>query len=117
MSEYASIPDILMRYPSTWLQPSWLAARRVTRFLAKLRESGTVLHLGAGGKRLSGAINCDLYDPTADRQWDATHLPDVATATVDIVEHHHLIEHLGMAELQRAFAEWARVLKPNGLLI
>jgi predicted SAM-dependent methyltransferase len=106
-----------MRYPCTWLQPGWLVARRVARFVAKLRESRTVLHLGAGGKRLAGAVNCDLYDPAADRQWDATCLPEVPSASVDVVEHHHLIEHLSVAELQRALAEWARVLKPDGLLV
>ena len=106
-----------MRYPNTWLQPSWWVARRIKRFLGKLRGSGVVLHLGAGGKRLDGAINCDLYDPSADRQWNATSLPEVANDSVDVIEHHHLIEHLSVVELERALAEWARVLKPNGLLV
>jgi hypothetical protein len=82
-----------MRYPRTWLQPNWWAARRIKRFLEALRGAGTVLHLGAGGKRLSGAINCDLFHPAADRQWDATNLSEVPTASVDVIEHHHLIEH------------------------
>ncbi len=107
----------LMRYPRTWLQPRWWVARRIKRFLETLRGSGTVLHLGAGGKRIAGAINCDLYDPSADRQWDATDLHEVEDATVDVIEHHHLIEHLSAAALNRALAEWARVLKPDGLLI
>ena len=107
-----------MRYPRTWLQPGWLAARRIKRFLDTLRRSsGTVLHLGAGGKRIEGALNCDLHDPSADRKWDATHLTEVADASVDIVEHHHVIEHLSAAALPRALTEWARVLKPGGLLV
>ena len=106
-----------MRYPRTWLQPNWWAARRIKRFLEALRGAGTVLHLGAGGKRLSGAINCDLFHPAADRQWDATNLSEVPTASVDVIEHHHLIEHLSAADLDRALAEWARVLKPDGLLV
>jgi predicted SAM-dependent methyltransferase len=106
-----------MRYPTTWLQPAWWAARRIDRFLGTLRRSRTVLHLGAGGKRVPGAINCDLFDPAADRAWDATSLSEVATASVDVVEHHHLIEHLSPADLDRALKEWARVLKPGGLLV
>ena len=106
-----------MRYLVTALQPKWLVARRINRFLAKLRDSRTVLHLGAGGKRIEGAINCDLHDPTADRRWDATNLIEVPDGSVDIVEHHHLIEHLSAADLPRALAEWARVLKTGGLLI
>lgn len=66
-----------MQYPNTWLLPNWWAARRVRRFLEKLRQSRAVLHLGAGGKRLAGAINCDLHDPAADRRWDATNLSEV----------------------------------------
>lgn len=106
-----------MQYPVTWLQPQWLAARRIKRFLERLRRSHVVLHLGAGGKRLEGAINCDLHDPAAERRIDATHLHEIVDGSIDIVEHHHLIEHLAMADLHSALVEWARVLKPGGLLI
>lgn len=106
-----------MRYPKTWLQPSWWVARRINTFLKKLRHARTVLHLGSGGKLLADAVNCDLYDPSADRQWDATDLREVPDASVDIIEHHHLIEHLSAADLDRVLAEWRRVLKPDGLLI
>jgi predicted SAM-dependent methyltransferase len=76
-----------------------------------------VLHLGAGGKRIANASNCDLYDPAADRRLDATDLAEIESGTVDIVEHHHMIEHLDAAQLERGLREWARVLKPGGLLI
>ena len=105
------------RYPRTSLQPNWWVSRRINRFLGELRRSRTVLHLGSGGKLLAGAINCDLHDPAADRRWDATDLRDVADGSIDVIEHHHLIEHLSAAELPRALAEWARVLKVDGLLI
>jgi predicted SAM-dependent methyltransferase len=108
-----------MRYPVTALQPNWWVARRITRFLSTLRAGadGLVLHLGAGGKRIEGAINCDLFDPAADRRLDAVDLGPVESGSVAIVEHHHLIEHLSAADLDRALPEWARVLKPGGLLI
>jgi predicted SAM-dependent methyltransferase len=108
----------MRRYPITALQPSWFAARRIATFLKGLRQSATtVLHLGAGSKRIEHAINCDLHDPAADRKLDATNLAEIPDATIDIVEHHHLIEHLSVADLQPALKEWARVLKPGGLLI
>lgn len=107
----------MLQYPNTALQPNWLAARRITKFLAGLRRSATVLHLGAGGKRIENAINCDLFDPAADRRLDATNLQEIPDGTIDIVEHHHLIEHLSVADLRPALEEWARVLKPNGRLI
>src|SRR4029078_13509287 len=107
----------MLRYPNTMLQPNWWAARRITAFLKRLRQSSTVLHLGAGGKRIENAINCDLHDPAADRKLDATNLSEIGNGTIDIVEHHHLIEHLLAADLQPALTEWARVLKPGGLLI
>ena len=108
-----------MRYPVTALQPNWWAARRISRFLSALRAAadGPVLHLGAGGKRIEGAINCDLFDPAADRRLDAVNLEGVESGSVAIVEHHHMIEHLSAAELAPALTEWARVLKPGGLLI
>lgn len=108
-----------MRYPITAPLPNWVAARRIARFLEKLRASadGPVLHLGAGVKRIEGAINCDLFESSADRRLDAVSLEEVASDSVAIVEHHHLIEHLSAADLPRALAEWARVLKPGGLLI
>jgi predicted SAM-dependent methyltransferase len=106
-----------MEYPVTWLQPQWFAARRITRFLDTLRRSRVVLHLGAGGKRIEGAINCDLHDPAADRRLDATNLQEIADGSIDVIEHHHLIEHLAMADLEPALTEWTRVLKPGGLLI
>jgi SAM-dependent methyltransferase len=108
-----------IRYPVTFLQPNWWAARRIKRFLARLRAAadGPVLHLGAGGKRIEAAINCDLFDPAADRKLDAVKLEGVESDSVAIVEHHHMIEHLSAADLTPALHEWARVLKPGGLLI
>jgi SAM-dependent methyltransferase len=112
------VPGSRIHYPVTWLQPRWLAARRIARFLDRLRRrSSVVLHLGAGGKRIAHAINCDLYDPAADRRLDATDLHDIDSNSVDIVEHHHMIEHLDAVQLERGLAEWARVLKPGGLLV
>lgn len=106
-----------MPYPKTWLRPGWWVARRLDRFLRGLRASRTVLHLGSGGKRLPDVINCDLYNPAADRRWDARDLSEVPDGSIDMIEHHHLIEHLSAADLDRALAEWARVLKPDGLLV
>ena len=105
-------------YPATWLGPQRWVAYRTTQLLKRLRASHPVtLHLGCGGKYIPGVINCDLYDSGADKAWDASNLSEVADTSVDMIEHHHLIEHLAFETLHDAVAEWSRVLRPGGLLV
>jgi predicted SAM-dependent methyltransferase len=75
------------------------------------------LHLGAAGTKLEGLVNCDLFDPAADRKVDATDLTEFADSSVDLIEHHHMIEHLSLEQVDRALREWARVLVPGGILV
>jgi predicted SAM-dependent methyltransferase len=92
--------------------------RDIDRWLASARSRLRLgLHLGSGETRLDGLVNCDLYNPAADRKVDATDLRDFETGSVDLVEHHHLIEHLDFAQADRGLCEWARVLSPGGLLV
>lgn len=62
-------------------------------------------------------VNCDLFDPSADRKVDAIRLDEFDTESVDVIEHHHMIEHLSIEDLNRAVSEWHRVLKNGGRLI
>ncbi len=74
------------------------------------------LHLGCGRIRLPGYINVDIQDgPAVDRVADLRALP-WDDASVDMVYSCAAIEHLGRHEWVGVLKEWARVLKPGGLL-
>jgi GT2 family glycosyltransferase len=74
------------------------------------------LNLGCGDERLEGYINCDLYDETADEQFDAISIP-YADNTVDEIRAYHLIEHFTFQGAMKALREWYRVLKPGGRVV
>ena len=73
------------------------------------------MNLGCGEIYRNGYTNVDLHSPKADVQASATDLP-FETASYDLVETHHLIEHLEKGEAETALEEWKRVLAPGGLL-
>jgi predicted SAM-dependent methyltransferase len=62
-------------------------------------------------------INCDWFNPAADRKVNVTDLSPFEDGTVDYIECHHTIEHLSFDEADIAFREWARVLKPGGYAV
>lgn len=76
----------------------------------------TKLHLGCGRIRLPGYVNVDIQDgPAVDRVADLRRLP-FETASVDLVYSCAAIEHFGRHEWTGVLSEWARVLRPGGLL-
>ncbi len=101
-------------YPQTFLRRRSAVHRDIEQLLRLIRERASVgLHLGAAGSRIPGLINCDLFDPNADRKVDATDLSSFEDGSVDLIEHHHMMEHLSFVQADRALMEWARVLKPG----
>lgn len=105
-------------FPRTRLRLPSRVRPEIDRLLAELRAAApTGLHLGAGSVRLAGMINADLHNPAADRRLDALDLSEFADGSVDLIEHHHMLEHLSIADTERALAEWARVLRPGGWLV
>jgi len=105
-------------YPRTRFLRRDEVDKRLRALLERLRREAKVgLHLGCGTSRIEGMINCDLYAEGADRRLDAVELGEVEDDSVDLIEHHHMIEHLSFAQADRAMSEWARVLKPGGLLV
>jgi hypothetical protein len=74
------------------------------------------LNLGCGDERIPGYINCDLYEPTADAQFDAKLIP-LPDNSVDEIRAYHLIEHFTFHTAFDVLKEWKRVLKPNGKLV
>lgn len=103
-------------FPHRW-QRTWKIHAQIDAILAQLRRVGTCLHLGCGQHPISGVINCDLYSPLADQKLDATDLSAYADGSVDMIEHHHMIEHLSREECERGMREWSRVLKSGGHLV
>ena len=92
--------------------------RKVNSFLNRIRFGCKVrLHLGSGENLLDGYTNIDLYSKKADMNLDACDLKEFADESVDLIENHHLIEHLSFEEAKKAFSEWSRILKPKGWLV
>ena len=107
-----------IKYPRTIWRSSKALEPVIDRLLVDLRKNiGKGLHLGAGASKLPGLINCDLYNPQADMKADATNLEMFTDNSIDLIESHHMIEHLSFADTEKALKEWQRVLRPGGLLI
>src|SRR4051812_46834575 len=109
-----------IHYPRTKFRSIAAVHRDIDRLLADIRHhaaAGLALHLGAGKSRIPGLVNCDLYEPTADRKVDAIDLGEFADGSVELIEHHHMLEHLSLADAQKALREWSRVLRPGGFLV
>ncbi len=76
------------------------------------------IHIGCGRKPFPGYVNIDVQRfEGADQKGTATHLPGLATGSVDLVFLNAVFEHLYPAQQPLAIAEWKRVLKPEGRLL
>lgn len=107
-----------IKYPGTKLRTSKRVVKDIDTLLANLRKSSkNGLHLGAGSTRIEGLINCDLFNPDADLKTDAANLDMFDENSVDLIESHHMIEHLSFADTKLALTEWHRVLRGGGLLV
>ncbi|MBU0677423.1 MAG: methyltransferase domain-containing protein [Verrucomicrobia bacterium] len=107
-----------VKYPRTWFRSRKGRVAEIRKLLASLRTGiDKGLHLGCGGTKLPGLINCDLHDPNADLKANATELTMFEDGSIDLIESHHMIEHLSFEDTERAFAEWHRVLRAGGLVV
>src|SRR5512141_3061415 len=110
--------SLQIRFPVTAGRDYAAVTSDIDAVIAAIRQTaGAGLHLGAGATRIPGMINCDVSDESADRHVDCTNLREFADASVDLIETHHMIEHLSFSEVESALREWSRVLKPEGRLI
>ena len=88
-----------IKYPPTRFRPRKLVNSEINEFLSALREhTPKGLHLGAGNSKIEGLTNCDLFNPNADLRVDSTNLSMFEDSSIDLIESHHMIEHLSFAE-------------------
>lgn len=88
---------------------------RDERLLAEVRaSSGVKLHLGCGNKYQADYVNVDAYSDLADVKADIRELAPFADDSVDLIETHHVLEHLSFGEAEAALERWARKLKAGG---
>ena len=107
-----------IRYPRTRLRWSRQVVADIDKLLEDIRKwAKRGLHLGAGSSKLPGLINCDLYNPEADLKADAVNLPMFEDGSIDVIESHHMIEHLSFKDTDSALTEWNRVLRDRGLVV
>ena len=74
------------------------------------------VHMGSGDKVWPGFVNIDKYSARADVHCDCLSIT-METDSVDELHAIHLLEHLHRRDAVPALAEWARVLKPGGLMV
>ena len=107
-----------IRYPCTKLRFSRRVIADIDTLLASFRKQASKgLHIGAGSKRISGLINCDFYNPDADLKADASNLTMFDDGSIDLIESHHMIEHLSFNDTALVLTEWNRVLRDRGLIV
>lgn len=91
--------------------------RQIAALLEQLRQQSEVsLHLGCGQNILPDTLNCDLHNPAAQKSLDSLDLSEFADASVQLIEHHHMLEHLSFEQAEQGMREWSRVLAPGGYL-
>lgn len=105
-------------YPRTKLRSRRRVINDIDTLLINLRKRANKgLHIGAGNSKIPDLINCDLYNPDADVRVDATNLTMFDDNSIDLIESHHMIEHLSFKDTDLALTEWYRVLRNRGLLV
>lgn len=103
-----------------------LVLRKEAELFAKVKadRSGKIsLNLGCGQRVLPGFVNIDKYVcPNCNpaeytvEEGDISLLYQFADQSVDLIFAAHVFEHLSIRQGRKAIKEWARVLKPGGLL-
>lgn len=78
-----------------------------------IKRAPRKLHVGCGQNHWPEYINVDLYSDKADIKAPADSLP-FEDGSYDLIEAHHLLEHLDKDNVREVLAEWRRVLSPDG---
>lgn len=76
------------------------------------------LHLGCGGKYLSGFVNVDMIETrAADLVEDIATLESFLPNTVELIICEHALEHLSFERAEQALERWFELLHPGGYLV
>lgn len=106
------------KYPSTFLRTKKSIIKDIDNLLLAIRKNITKgINLGCGSTKIPYLINCDFNNKNADRKVDAKNLSIFGDGSLDLIEVHHLIEHLSFSDTDIALKEWRRTLKSKGFLI
>ncbi len=74
------------------------------------------LHIGCGENDIKGWVNIDLVSTIADRQLDVRGGLPYEDTSVSYIYSEHFVEHLTVAEAQKVFREFHRVLASDGIV-
>lgn len=75
------------------------------------------LHLGCGRRYIPGYVHVDVVDhPHVEIRHSVDSLPMVGDGEAEVVYACHILEHFHRREVPRVLREWARVLRPGGIL-
>lgn len=81
------------------------------------RQATKKLHLGCGNNYKNDYINVDAFSELADLKTNIIDLEPIDNNSVDLIETHHVLEHLSFSDSDNALLTWSKKLKPNGFLI
>jgi predicted SAM-dependent methyltransferase len=75
------------------------------------------LHLGCGKRYIPGYVHIDAIEyPHVDHVAAIDNLSFIPDNSVDVIYTCHVLEHFKRKEVERVLREWARTLKPGGVL-
>lgn len=80
----------------------------------KIKKKEVKLHIGCGSDYKEDYINIDGFDRSVADLIALSHKLPFTNNSVDLIESHHLLEHLSYSEFRDTIREWHRALKYGG---
>ena len=96
---------------------TWQAAADPTSRRQPAAPDLIKLHIGGEVRQPGWTVVNIQAGPAVDLVTDCVDLGAIGDATVGEIYASHVLEHLSLAEVRRALAEWHRVLAPSGRVL